>query len=159
MERSKINAVSRRTEKADDEIKRKVRKLKHFEEKIRFGGNPATGNLVWNRFFDLQESGNRQAKYSLQDLSFMSPEDYKRVVAEYMAFVYYEICQAEGLVGLGRHYDPEALGKLGLPPYSTEQDIKRRFRELAKQYHPDAGGDAGMFIELMDQYKKLTGIS
>ena len=142
-----------------DEIKRKVRKLKHFEAKIRFGGNPAAGHLVWNRFFDLRGSNARQAKYSLQDLSAMSPEEYKRAVAEYMAFVYYELYQAQGLLYSVGHYDPEILAKLGLPAFAMEQDIKRRFRELAKQYHPDAGGDAAMFIELMDQYKNLLGVN
>jgi len=37
------------------------------------------------------------------------------------------------------------------------EDVKRRFRELARQTHPDAGGDAARFIELMEDYRKLTG--
>ncbi len=142
-----------------DEIKRKVRKLKRFEEQIRFGNSPVQGSLVWTRFFDLRDSCPARAKYSLKDLSLMDQEEYKRVVSEYMAFVYYELYQAKGFIYSSGHYDPEALQKLGLPAFATEQDIKRRFRELAKQYHPDMGGDATMFIELMDQYKKLTGAS
>jgi curved DNA-binding protein CbpA len=46
---------------------------------------------------------------------------------------------------------------LGLRSDADENDIKKKFRELAKKYHPDAGGDAAMFIELMDDYKKLIG--
>ena len=35
----------------------------------------------------------------------------------------------------------QALGVLGLPPNATRQQIKRRYRELAKKNHPDRGGD------------------
>jgi len=139
-----------------DEIKRRVRKLKRMEEVIRFGGNSPSGEeLVWNRFFGLHDTPEPKAKYPLKALSLMDREAYKRIVSEYLAFVYYEIYKSQGLAFSGSQYDPELLGKLGLPPYAVEQDIRRRFRELAKQYHPDAGGDAGMFIELMDQYRKL----
>lgn len=34
-----------------------------------------------------------------------------------------------------------ALTILGLPPNATPQQIKRRYRVLAKQHHPDRGGD------------------
>jgi len=33
--------------------------------------------------------------------------------------------------------------------------VKKRFRELAKIYHPDVGGDAVKFIELMTLYRRL----
>ena len=32
---------------------------------------------------------------------------------------------------------------LGLEPGATQAEIKRAYRHLAKQYHPDSGGDAG----------------
>jgi DnaJ-class molecular chaperone len=35
-------------------------------------------------------------------------------------------------------------------------EIKKRFRELAKQYHPDLGGESERFIDLMDVYEELT---
>jgi len=35
----------------------------------------------------------------------------------------------------------QALRVLGLPPNATPQQIKRRYRTLAKRYHPDRGGD------------------
>ena len=47
--------------------------------------------------------------------------------------------------GSGRPLRPEerrALAKLDLRPESTLQEIKRRYKELAKRYHPDLhGGD------------------
>src|SRR5205807_9038903 len=54
-------------------------------------------------------------------------------------------------------YDPALLSLLGLPAYASAQELKSRFRELAKRYHPDCGGDSEKFIELMDVYEKLTG--
>ena len=44
---------------------------------------------------------------------------------------------------------------MGLAPDASATDIKRRFRELAKKYHPDSGGDQSKFIELMENYHKL----
>jgi len=35
----------------------------------------------------------------------------------------------------------QALAILGLPPNATRQQIKRRYRVLAKEHHPDRGGD------------------
>lgn len=33
--------------------------------------------------------------------------------------------------------------------------VKKKFRELAKEYHPDVGGDSEKFIDLMENYRKL----
>lgn len=35
----------------------------------------------------------------------------------------------------------------------TEQDIKDRFRELSKSYHPDNGENPELFMDMMKQYK------
>jgi curved DNA-binding protein len=52
-------------------------------------------------------------------------------------------------------YDAVRLDNMDLPFDADESEIKRRFRQLAKIHHPDAGGDAGRFIELMELYRKL----
>jgi len=44
---------------------------------------------------------------------------------------------------------------LGLSADCSIDDIKRRFRELAKKYHPDCGGDSERFIELIGVYEQL----
>ncbi len=62
-----------------------------------------------------------------------------------------------GITGIQSIYDPAILSKLGLLFNADENDVKKKFRELAKKCHPDAGGDAAMFIELMDSYEKLMG--
>ena len=50
------------------------------------------------------------------------------------------------------------LDVLGLPHGSTLEDIKKRFRELALQYHPDVNADPGaktQFINYLKAYQYL----
>lgn len=48
-----------------------------------------------------------------------------------------------------------ALTVLGLPPTSTPQQIKRRYRALAKRYHPDCGGDQRQMQKIIEAYEFL----
>ena len=129
------------------DIKRKIRKLKKAETTIRFGGRPSSKPLVWDSFF---------GKRDLKELDAMSYEDYKVLVDEFFSRVYYELYMENGIVFAGV-YDPAVLARLGLPPHADESGVKTRFRELAKKYHPDNGGDAAQFVELMKTYKELIG--
>jgi hypothetical protein len=139
-----------------DEIKRKLRKLKQFELKTRFGGEKPDGKtLVFDIFFDLR--GNvGTAEYTLEALAAMSREAYREAISEYFARIYFELYRDKGFDASG-NYDVDLLLKLGLRFDADEIVIKKRFRELAKQYHPDTGGDAEKFIALMEDYRKLTG--
>jgi molecular chaperone DnaJ len=49
----------------------------------------------------------------------------------------------------------QALSVLGLPPTATPQQIKRRYRSLAKRYHPDMGGDPRQMQRLIAAYEVL----
>jgi DnaJ-domain-containing protein 1 len=49
----------------------------------------------------------------------------------------------------------QALGVLGLPPNATPQQIKRRYRALAKKYHPDRGGDQRQMQRIIAAYELL----
>jgi len=44
---------------------------------------------------------------------------------------------------------------LGLKPGATEEEIKAQFRKLAKEHHPDAGGDEAQFKEIVEAYEAL----
>ncbi len=133
------------------EVKRKLRELKRLELKIRYGKLP----LFWNAFFDLQETSIRKAKYTLRDLVSMSHDEFKQVIGEYWSFVYNKLFNEYDLQA-GINYDTGILLKWGLPYDADAAAVKKRFRELAKLYHPDTGGDADQFIALMVDYKKLT---
>ena len=50
----------------------------------------------------------------------------------------------------------QALAVLGLPPNATRQQIKRRYRTLAKKYHPDRGGDQQQMKRIIAAYEFLT---
>jgi len=49
----------------------------------------------------------------------------------------------------------QALTVLGLPPNATRQQIKRRYRALAKQHHPDRGGDQRQMQRIIAAYEFL----
>ena len=86
----------------------------------------------------------------------MDHQSMKEVFEEYFYQVYFQYFKEKGMTMLDV-YDPTMLSLLGLPPYAGIQDIKRRFRELAKKYHPDHGGDSEKFIEVVEIYENLTG--
>jgi curved DNA-binding protein CbpA len=49
----------------------------------------------------------------------------------------------------------QALAVLGLPPNATSQQIKRRYRALAKRHHPDRGGDPRQMQRIIAAYDFL----
>ncbi len=49
----------------------------------------------------------------------------------------------------------QALAVLGLPANATPQQIKRRYRSLAKRHHPDHGGDQRQMQRIVAAYEFL----
>jgi DnaJ-class molecular chaperone len=50
----------------------------------------------------------------------------------------------------------KALEALGLPSLVTRQEIKKRYRQLARRYHPDRNkGDAAKMEEINHAYETL----
>jgi len=143
------------------ELKRKLRNLKKLECRLRcrFLQRHAQAPLVWNSFFSTQGiSGNATVKYAFRVLLIADREERKRIFQEYLYAVFVRHVQEEGMgFSIRAFYEPEILSFFGLPPYATFADIKRRFRELAHQYHPDKGGDAEKMIELLDMYERSLG--
>lgn len=138
-----------------DQLKRKLRELKKLEHKIRFKDQPppVTQKLVWDVFFSTKVD-DTAVKYPFPSLLKLSREAFKAITEEYFYRLYFQNFQEKGLEAADV-YDPQLLSLLGLPAYAGMAEIKGRFRELAKRYHPDHGGDSRKFIELMEIYERL----
>ncbi len=141
------------------ELKQTLRKLKRLELMTRYGfsreyiDRNISSNvldqlpLVWKEFFDLGNS-NPKARYSFAVLEKMDKERMKEVIGEYWFTVYYKMYY-ENKEQMNEIPAPELLAYLGLPFDADHTAVRKRFRELYKTCHPDEGGDADKFIELM----------
>jgi len=49
----------------------------------------------------------------------------------------------------------KALEILELPPFITKKDIKNRYKELAKKYHPDISKESSKMELINNAYKTL----
>lgn len=54
-----------------------------------------------------------------------------------------------------RASDPQARQVLGVGADATADEIKQAYRQLARQHHPDAGGDAERFHQIQQAYEAL----
>jgi len=48
---------------------------------------------------------------------------------------------------------PDCLKRFGLDNSATAEDVKRKYRKLAQQHHPDTGGKHQDFIDLHASYE------
>ncbi len=56
-------------------------------------------------------------------------------------------------------YVPECLRVLGLEAEATLKDVKRAYRRLSKQHHPDAGGEASEFKRVQRAYEQAMAVA
>lgn len=127
-------------------LKHRLRSMKR--EEIRLRNDGATGP-VWRRFFD-----GAAPLYRRELLLAMDEGAFAMVEQDFYAEVLYYYFQKRGVTDLLR--DPEQLAVLGLPLTADADDIKKRFRELAHQHHPDHGGNAEIFRRILEAYRKLN---
>lgn len=53
---------------------------------------------------------------------------------------------------------PGCFAVLGLPPDAGLEQVKKRYRELAKKHHPDHRGDEGQFVRVQKAYEEACAI-
>lgn len=140
-----------------NQLKRKLRELKKAEERIRFrhSVHSSQKSYVWDDYFCTKSFNNLMVKYPLWKLVKLDKQQLKEVFEDYFYGIYFQKYKESGL-HFDDIYDPDVLAVFGLPPGTPLEDIKRKFRELAKKYHPDHGGDHEKMIDLLDAYRKLT---
>lgn len=138
------------------QLKRTLRQLKQMEMTFRFGREPTPNHppLVWDVFFSTRTRDAGPVKYPLSRLISMEHDEFKAVIDEYFLRVYFLSSHNQD-VTRADVYDAELLAQLGLPPHAGMAEIIQRFRTLAKQYHPDHGGESAQFIDLMATYERL----
>jgi len=143
----------------EGDLKRKLRNLKKLEQRVRgqFLQRHPQAPLVWKAFFSTAMIADSSIKYPFVTLLHANRDERKRMFEEYLFAVFVRRAQEEGQgfsdpIMAHIIQNPEVLAYFGLPPYATFADIKRRFRELAHQYHPDKGGDPEKMIELLEMY-------
>ncbi len=68
-----------------------------------------------------------------------------------------ELLQQARKVLITDHERTEALRSLGLAAHADEQAVRKRFRELAMQHHPDRGGNAETFRKIRAAMDVLSG--
>lgn len=139
-----------------EHLKRKLRELKKAEKRICFNyeSSGTSKKYVWDEYFSTKELNELTVKYPLWKLIKLSKEELEGIFEEYFYSVYFQHCKENGL-SLDDIYDVDILSVFGLNPGASVDDIKKKFRELAKKYHPDRGGDNDKMIKLIDAYNKL----
>jgi hypothetical protein len=139
------------------ELKQKLRALKKNEKRLR--KKECLGvleeELVWGKFFETRTMVCDNVKYTLKELMTLKQEERKEIFDEYFFQVFYQILQDSGLNFGSVSFNPELLAVLNLPIDAEADDIKKKFRTLAKKHHPDHGGEEEKMIEIIDAYNKL----
>lgn len=137
-------------------LKHKLRQLKKVEDKIRFEhvSNTSSKKYVWNEYFSTKSIDDSTVKYPMRKLLDFDKQELKEVFEEYFYSVYFRKYQDMGLY-FDEIQDPSILSYFGLAPGASVEDIKKKFRELAKKYHPDYGGSNEKMIEILDAYHRL----
>jgi hypothetical protein len=138
------------------QLKRTLRQLKRLEITFRVAQASAPNHppLVWEVFFSTREHDSKPVKYPFSRLIALNHEEFKAVIDEYFQRLYSLSAQSQD-VTRADVYDAALLAQLDLPPHAGMTEIIQRFRTLAKQYHPDHGGEAARFIELVTTYERL----
>jgi len=137
-------------------LKRKLRQLKKMEDKIRYKhiSDPTVKKYIWDEFFSTKAISDPTVKYPISELLRLSKQELKEVYEEYFYRIYSQMYKDFGLE-FDEIKDPSILSYFGLAPGASMDDIKKKFRELAKKYHPDHGGSNDKMMEILEAYNKL----
>ncbi len=120
--------------------------------------------LVANTLEDLFKGGVEERRITFQVLADLAGcgERYGRVAERVAgrAGVSYRYLRDRALVftaSISEIRSHDFFRRLGVPPSATLEEIRKRWREVVKETHPDAsGGDSELFREARAAYEALT---
>jgi len=115
-----------------------IRDQRRAEYRERFGHQPSTGN---------DDAEFREGAY----------EAFGMTMEEWLAKHLSDQSTGSSLAGRGTAL-PADYRALGLSPGASQADIQMAFRQLVKEHHPDAGGDARRFQVVADAYSRLREV-
>lgn len=121
------------------ELVRKLRSLRRLERRLTGGETP-----VWERYFSLREGA--RVRYPFGILRVLDRASRQTAFSHYLLELW---------VGSEREPDAdrELLDALGLPPGAEPAEVRAAFRRLARELHPDLGGDTELTQELIERYR------
>lgn len=138
-----------------DDLKRLLRRLKKKEIASRFPNVvPKADMLVWSKYFSIKGK-KKGIIYPFNTLSEMNRNQIKNAVDDYETAFYYQLFMQYGMTESGS-INPELLIKLGLNSNADMAEVKKRFRKLASETHPDHGGDVDDFIRIRGIYEEIV---
>jgi hypothetical protein len=103
------------------------------------------GSRVFRRYQDHQNRLEAERRRQAEELRRQQEERAQQEAAE----------QAERMRWGWRYRYQQYFDVLGLPTSASEEEMKKRFRELAKAHHPDRGGDLAMMKRINEAHRQL----
>jgi bifunctional non-homologous end joining protein LigD len=96
---------------------------------------------------------NSESKYGTYEGPRGNPEQWSKIFDA--AFEGSDTVKTIAMQGTNHH----AFSVLGLLPSASEIEIKRTYRTLVKEHHPDKGGDRERFEQIVSAYRIITGLT
>jgi len=94
-----------------------------------------------------------QAAQEADSLPVQRLEELNRALDEY---ILRQMCfKSEIVAEIARLHENSAYSILGVSPDASDAEIKKAYRVVAMQCHPDKGGDKAEFQELHEAYEKI----
>jgi hypothetical protein len=110
---------------------------------------PGGTTEIWDEFFSVDEDA--RVRYPLRVLLVFDRPSRERAVREYLIALW--ALSTHSTEGISAE-DLELLRMLGLPPGSSREEVRSAFRSLARELHPDLGGDEELVRRLIDRYHR-----
>lgn len=132
-----------------DELVRKLRDLRRLERRLT-GGDPQGVTPVWDEYFSLSE-GTR-VRYPFRMMLIFDQASRERAIRGFLLALW---VRAGCSFAHGEH-DQKLLDELGLRADADSETVRRAFRRLALELHPDLGGDEELMRDLIDRYRRSS---